>query len=234
GKAEIPGWDMGWRMHLVENLGVLCRQLWQVGISEIYVDGSFVEDKCHPNDIDGYFECDLQYLASGHLERNLNLIDPHKVWTWDPSDKLELFPLPEFEKGYGYRTWFWAHALRHLTEDGVQRLLKLAPDERIFPHCEPTNPVDSAAIELLSEDGLRIGYMPSYLLDDAHTLQETCSFCELYVDLLNPPPSPLQQRLLCRLESCWPDGFVPYATERYQPLSGEAAVVQQPVFHKAE
>jgi hypothetical protein len=52
GKSEIPGWDMGWRMHLVENLGVLCRQLWQVGISEIYVDGSFVEDKCHPNDID--------------------------------------------------------------------------------------------------------------------------------------------------------------------------------------
>lgn len=85
GKAEIPGWDMGWRMHLVENLGVLCRQLWQVGISEIYVDGSFVEDKSHPNDIDGYFECDLQYLASGHLERDLNLIDPHKVWTWDPS-----------------------------------------------------------------------------------------------------------------------------------------------------
>ncbi|MFM7836846.1 MAG: hypothetical protein ACKPJD_34055, partial [Planctomycetaceae bacterium] len=64
--------------------------------------------------------------------------------------------------------------------------------------------------------------------------QETCSFCEIYVDLLNPPPSPLQQRLLCRLESCWPDGFVPYATERYQPLSGEAAVVQQPVFDEAE
>lgn len=85
GKAKIPNWDMGWRMHLVENPGILCRQLWQVGISEIYVDGSFVEDKCHPNDIDGYFECDLPYLASGHLERDLNLIDPYKVWTWDPS-----------------------------------------------------------------------------------------------------------------------------------------------------
>ena len=150
------------------------------------------------------------------------------------TDTLELFPLPEFEEGYGYRTWFWAHALRHLPEEGLQRLLKLAPDEQVFPQCEPTNPVDSAAIELLSEDGLRIGYMPSYLLDDAHTLQETCSFCEIYVDRLNLPPSPIQQRLLCRLESCWPDGFVPYATDRYQPLSVEAAVVQPPVFDEAD
>jgi hypothetical protein len=33
--------------------------------------------------IDGYFECDKDSLLSGHLERELNLLDPHKVWTWD-------------------------------------------------------------------------------------------------------------------------------------------------------
>lgn len=47
-------WDAGWRETLVENLGIVARQLWQVGITEIFLDGSFVEDKDHPNDIDGY------------------------------------------------------------------------------------------------------------------------------------------------------------------------------------
>jgi hypothetical protein len=46
-------WDAPWRARLVENLAVLVRQLWRVGIQEIYVNGSFVEDKDHPNDIDG-------------------------------------------------------------------------------------------------------------------------------------------------------------------------------------
>src|ERR1035441_5067908 len=64
---EYPSWDSPWREQLVKNLEVLARQLWQVGIREIFADGSFVEDKDHPNDIDGYFVCDLMQLASGDL-----------------------------------------------------------------------------------------------------------------------------------------------------------------------
>ena len=79
GGSEIPNWDSEWRLKLVENLAILCRQLWQIGITDIFVDGSFVEDKCHPNDIDGYFVCELKHLASGRLERELNLLDPQKV-----------------------------------------------------------------------------------------------------------------------------------------------------------
>src|SRR6266511_4186379 len=76
-------WDRDWRRALVDSLEVLVRQLWQVGIDRIFVDGSFVEEKDHPNDIDGYFECDLHEFASGRLQRRLNQLDPHKIWTWD-------------------------------------------------------------------------------------------------------------------------------------------------------
>lgn len=62
----------------------MVRQLWTVGIHEIFVDGSFAEDKEHPNDIDGYFVCDMRLLVSGALERELNQLDPFKVWTWNP------------------------------------------------------------------------------------------------------------------------------------------------------
>ena len=81
------GWDTAWRRKLVENLAILVRQLWQVGVTEIFVDGSFVEDKDHPNDIDGYFECELARLASGDLKHDLNALDPHKIWTWDPASR---------------------------------------------------------------------------------------------------------------------------------------------------
>src|SRR5262245_9832244 len=82
-----PNWDAAWRERLVENLQILVTQLWQVGVREIFIDGSVVEDKDHPNDIDGYFVCELRELASGDLQRKLNLLDPHKVWTWDPSER---------------------------------------------------------------------------------------------------------------------------------------------------
>ncbi|MFT5317840.1 MAG: hypothetical protein ACI8RA_001096, partial [Chlamydiales bacterium] len=52
-------WDKSWRREIVLNLRTLANQLWSVGIKDIYIDGSFVEDKEHPNDIDGYFTCDI-------------------------------------------------------------------------------------------------------------------------------------------------------------------------------
>lgn len=74
-----PDWDFGWRLKLVENLEGMVGQLWEVGIKEIFVDGSFVEDKDHPGDIDGYFECDVVEFATGNIQRRLNELDPHKV-----------------------------------------------------------------------------------------------------------------------------------------------------------
>ena len=85
GKSQT--WDAPWREFLVNNLQIMTEQLWSVGVTEVFADGSFVEEKDHPNDIDGYFVCSLQALASGELARNLNLLDPHKIWTWDPRSR---------------------------------------------------------------------------------------------------------------------------------------------------
>lgn len=104
-------WDADWRLKLVENLAVMCGQLWQVGIREIFVNGSFVEDKDHPNDIDGYFVCDLRFLASGELERRLNLLDPDKVWTWDPASRRPYrgYPKRQLPMWHKYRVELYPH-----------------------------------------------------------------------------------------------------------------------------
>lgn len=74
--VQSESWDSSWRNHLIGNLEILVNQLWQIGIYRIFVNGSFVEEKDHPNDIDGYFECNLRNLTSGNLQRSLNAIDP--------------------------------------------------------------------------------------------------------------------------------------------------------------
>ena len=81
-RNDSGSWDEAWRGRLINNLEVLVHQLWQVGIDRIFVDGSFVENKDHPNDIDGYFECAARRFVTGQLERELNALDPYRIWTW--------------------------------------------------------------------------------------------------------------------------------------------------------
>ena len=69
GREACPRWDAKWRLRLVNNLEILVGQLWSVGIVNIFVDGSFVEDKDHPKDIDGYFETTTYRVATGQLEQ---------------------------------------------------------------------------------------------------------------------------------------------------------------------
>jgi hypothetical protein len=87
GANKAPNWDADWRLTLVNNASVLVGQLWQLGITEIFLDGSFTEAKDAPNDIDGYFEVDAKRVVSGDLERDLDALDPHKAWTWDPAQR---------------------------------------------------------------------------------------------------------------------------------------------------
>ncbi len=36
--AAYPNWDAAWRGHLVDNLAILVGQLWQVGVTAVFVD----------------------------------------------------------------------------------------------------------------------------------------------------------------------------------------------------
>ncbi len=111
----VPGtpttWDVLWRAFLVDNLAILVAQLRRAGITEVFIDGSFAEDKDHPNDIDGYFACDLMRLATGELQQELNLVDPHKVWTWDPASRRPYrgSPKRQLPMWHAYRVELYPH-----------------------------------------------------------------------------------------------------------------------------
>jgi hypothetical protein len=109
--VESSTWDSQWREVLVNNLEVMTKQLWNVGVIDVYADGSFAEEKDHPNDVDGYFVCSLQSLASGELARKLNLLDPHKIWTWDPQSRLAYrgYPKRQLPMWHRYRVELYPH-----------------------------------------------------------------------------------------------------------------------------
>lgn len=72
-----PNWDAAWRAHLVEQLSILCVHLHEVGIVEIFADGSFATDKAKPGDIDGYFVCDYELFLSEQFPR---LVARDEAW----------------------------------------------------------------------------------------------------------------------------------------------------------
>lgn len=70
-------WDRRWRAHLVDQLAVLCRHLNEVGIEEVFADGSFATDKSRPGDIDGYFLCKGEAFMQGQFQR---LVARDEAW----------------------------------------------------------------------------------------------------------------------------------------------------------
>lgn len=111
GGLDYPTWDEAWRMHLVRNLAVLAEQLWDVGVENIFINGSFTEAKDHPNDIDGYFECAMDFLISGALESELNLRDKYRVWTWSPESRRRYrgYPKAQLPMWHVYRVELYPH-----------------------------------------------------------------------------------------------------------------------------
>jgi hypothetical protein len=108
---DHPTWDAAWRLELVENLSILYGQLISIGLTEVFIDGSFVEYKDHPNDIDGYFACDRMRLATGTLARELNLLDPYKIWVWDPASRSPFkgYPKKQLPMWHQYRVELYPH-----------------------------------------------------------------------------------------------------------------------------
>lgn len=112
-----PTWDAKWRDHLVDNAAILIDQLWQVGVTDIYLDGSFVEDKDHPNDIDGYFDPHLSLYNPNDVQKfiqlvsKLNNLDSHKVWNWDHNSRRAVpgFPKLQLPMWIFYRVELFPH-----------------------------------------------------------------------------------------------------------------------------
>ena len=135
------------------------------------------------------------------------------------TDQIELFPMPQHESGNCFATTFLLRAIRYMPQPATdERIQRLKAGEKLFWMLDLQNPADPAAIAVRTEDNVMIGYLPAYLTADFSHLQEQCGMTQVLVERVNLPPAEAHHRLLCKIESCWPDSFRPFNTTEFQTI----------------
>jgi hypothetical protein len=136
------------------------------------------------------------------------------------TDAVEVFPCPT-QDAYGcYLNKFFLHGIRWMAPAGILRINALQDGERLTLIPNPQNEYDPQAVGVWTETApTQIGYVPRYLAAEVNNLAQVCcpDFIELYVHRVNRD-APLQNRVLCRMHACWPDGFEPCSGEDFAPI----------------
>ena len=137
------------------------------------------------------------------------------------TDLIEVFPCPVPDEKSCYLNKFFMHGLRYMPEAAKDRIARLEPDEPLYLMQDLCNPTDPSAVALrtVKSDRVMLGYVPRYLAHDVWKLFQECDpdFIHVFVHRVNRD-APLQQRLLCRMHACWPNGFQPCSSEAFQPI----------------
>ncbi|MBK9119795.1 MAG: DNA-binding protein [Phycisphaerales bacterium] len=138
------------------------------------------------------------------------------------TDSIEVFPCPQPGADGCYVSKFFLHGVRWMPEGARERIAKLRPDEQLGLMIDISNPFDPHAVAVRTCDTVdryMIGYVPRYLAKEVWDLASECGTqsIDLHVVRVNPN-APLQQRVLCRMSACWPDGFQPCSREEFQPI----------------
>jgi hypothetical protein len=151
------------------------------------------------------------------------------------TDALEVFPRPERDENGNYHAHFVLHGLSHMPGTTIERASRLAAGERLLVMRDIQNPKDTDALalrtaETYEHDLYVLGYVPRYLRDDILKLMKVGNPPRIIVERINPPPAPVQYRVLCRATMEWPAGFEPLSDPEYEPLVPDAEARRSKLF----
>ncbi len=138
------------------------------------------------------------------------------------TDSIELFSAPKSNSTSDEKClvnyFFLAHGLHHMRDCAQELVETLTSKDKLFVMHDLQNPVDKDALILRTEDYCCVGFMPRYLLGDFWELLKTGDTINVFIEKLNPPPAPTQQRILCRLEANVKGDFQPCSSDIYKPF----------------
>lgn len=138
---------------------------------------------------------------------------------WKSTDRLEVFAAPS-RVGHSNdgTSRFFLRGLRY--HDGAAAVVdSLGRGDSLGIRREPDNEVNPLAVQVLHGSQI-LGHVPDYLVDHVHEVWDACGedAVQVRVEHVNPDSSGPHMRLLCRMESCWPDGYEPFSDARFLPL----------------
>jgi len=135
------------------------------------------------------------------------------------TDAVEVFPCPLPDADGCFVNRFFLHGIRWMPDAALDRVAKLEEDEPLKLMLDLQNKVDPQAVAVRTEaEQMQIGYVPRYLAHDVSHLVQRCDIdFELSVARVNKD-APLQNRVLCQMRACWPDGFQPCSSQDFAPI----------------
>lgn len=133
------------------------------------------------------------------------------------TDQLEIYSVPRGDANACF-WYFLVRGIRHLPPIAEDRIAKLAVGESLFVMRDVQNQHNPKALLLRSDDKVNLGYIPDLLVDDFAELDLSSELFKVTVAKVNLPPSPVQHRILCRLQASWPAGQRPFGSERFMPI----------------
>ena len=136
------------------------------------------------------------------------------------TDKIRMIPRPERSPNGTFKIRFFVHGLRYMVDDAAREVAQLKDGEELILALEANNPQDKDAISVSkSSPKCTLGYVPRYYAHDLRKVIQNKECKRLSVNVVKVnPDAPLSMRLLCEVESTWPEGYVPFISEEYRPL----------------
>lgn len=138
------------------------------------------------------------------------------------TDRIEVFAGPERTATGESTLLFFVRGIRHLA-GAVEAVASLAPGDLLVLADDPTNAYNPRAMLLRASDGAHVGWVPDYLVDHVHELHELRELNgedpRVIVEHVNGTDVAAHLRLLCRLASPWPEGYVPFSGASFQALA---------------
>ena len=136
------------------------------------------------------------------------------------TDAIEVFPCPVPDVNGCFDNKFFLHGIRWMAQSVIDRVGRLQNGDPLKLMADLQNTVDPRAVAVRTEsDRTMLGYVPRYLARDVWSLVQKCDvdFIKLSVERVNQE-APFQNRLLCRMRACWPDGFEPCGDDEFLPV----------------
>jgi hypothetical protein len=138
------------------------------------------------------------------------------------TDDLEVFSPPSRGTSGELGQFILVRGVRHVPH-AEEAILSLQAGERLLVLRDEQNPHAPHA-RLLRTDGKElVGYLPDYLAIELNQLGLNSAELTVTVERINPEPSPVSHRVLCRVD--FPSDWRLFAGERYQPLAEGATLV---------
>lgn len=147
------------------------------------------------------------------------------------TDSIELFAPPHIQKstngrGHVLDYLFLVHGIRHMKEcSQLQAETNLRDGDSLFLLHDLQNAADPQALLLRTAGYCCVGFIPRFLCDDVWALFKDGENMRITVAKVNPPPAPVQQRVLCRLTGIARNHFVPCSSKDFQPKSRTDSVL---------